>query len=381
MIIAESGKSDYRIVIPSNASDGTRYAAEELAKYLKEICSAELPIVEDNVKPQAKEIVIGRADREGVPSGNNLKNDGYVIRTSGEKLFLTGQNERGNAYAVYGFLEKKLGCRFFTSKIEKIPCCDKIEIPETDEKVIPPFEYRITDWKEIAANPVFALKRGMSNPVGTPVKPMLHHSLCHTLFSFVSPNEFFDTHPEYFSMVNGKRIKDETQLCLTNPDVLRITIERLKETIRSHPECKIFSVSQMDYYNPRQCPECKRIDEEEGSHAGTVIRFVNACADAVKDEFPDVYVETLAYIYTRRPPKITKPAKNVIVCLYSIECCFTHPIRECCVPGVPFKHTVDYDHPFRDDLIGWGKICDNLLVWDYTTNFRFYLTPNINLHV
>lgn len=381
MKLCENGSSPARIVISRAASPGTRYAAEELAKYLKAASGAVFPVVTDDSPPEEREIVLGRTGRAGTPPAGPLKNDGYILRTAGGKLFLTGENERGDVYAVYGFLERKLGFRFYTPSLEKIPRADTLEIPETDEEVIPPFAYRSTSWNGVSADPVFALKRGMSNAQGTPVTPVLPHSLCHTFFRFVSPDEYFDTHPEYFSMVNGRRVRDRTQLCLTNPDVLAITVRKLKETIRQNPECRFFSVSQMDWYNPCECPACRRIDEEEESHMGTVLRFVNACADAVADEFPDVWIETLAYQYTRRPPKITRPSRNVCVCLCSIECCFTHPMRSCRVPVRPFRHLVDWDHPFQEDLEGWGKIAENLFVWDYTTNFRFYLTPNVNLHV
>ena len=381
MELMTSGRSDYRIVIGKDASPGTRYAAEELSKYLSAIGGAALPVVTDEEEPAEKEIVIGKADREGLPSASALKNDGYILRSAGKRLFLTGENERGNVYAVYGLLERHLGCRFFAWDAERVPRRDPLTVPALDETVIPAFAYRSTSWHGVAAFPEFALKRGMSNARGTPVTPVLPHSLCHTLFNFVSPEEYFETHPEYFSMVDGKRVRDRTQLCLTNPDVLSITVGRLKETIRSHPECRYFSVSQMDWYNPCECPACRKIDEEEGSHMGTVLRFVNACADAVKDEFPDVLIETLAYQYTRRPPKITKPRDNVCICLCSIECCFTHPMRSCQVPVRPFKHLVDWDHPFQEDLRGWGKLTNNLFIWDYTTNFRFYLAPMINLHV
>lgn len=374
---------DYRIVIPAGAVAGTRYAADELAKYIKAIGNLDLPVVEDTTAAQKQEIVIGETNREGTPCACNLKNDGYILKTCscGERLFIRGENERGNVYGVYGLLEKYLGCRFYTSEVEKVPTMATIELPCLDESHVSHLEYRLTSWEAISKHAAFSFKRGMNSNAGTPVTPILSHSLCHTVFSFVSPDEFFDTHPEYFSMVNGVRIKSETQLCMTNPEVLEITKKRLRQTILDHPECSIFSVSQMDWYNPCQCPECAKIDAEEGSHMGTMLRFVNACGDSIAEEFPNVSIETLAYQYTRTPPKITVPRPNVLICLCTIECCFTHPMRECRVPVRPFKNLVDYDHPIQDDLIGWGKICKRLLVWDYTTNYRFYLAPMINLHV
>ena len=100
-----------------------------------------------------------------------------------------------------------------------------------------------------------------------------------------------------------------------------------------------------------------------------MLRFVNAVAEAIEDEFPHVAVSTLAYQYTRKPPKLVKPRDNVIVRLCSIECNFAEPL------------THDSNRTFRDDIVGWSKICDRLYIWDYTTDFRHYVQPHPNYYV
>ncbi len=384
--LTKGGQSGYRIVLSAQAGACEQYAAQELARYVEAISGVKLPTVADSAAPQAQEIVIGCADRPGLPCVQELKNDGYVLRTVDERLFIRGQNARGNLYGVYGLLERYLGCRFLAREVEVVPKQEELTLPELDEKQQSPLEYRETYWYEPENFADFAMKRGFNASIEHPFDERYGGSvralgLAHTFFSFLSPEEFFDEHPEYFSLVGGRRIREETQLCLTNPDVKRIVKQRLRETIKAHPECKMFSVSQMDWYNPCQCPECARIDAEEGSHMGTVLRFVNECADSIAEEFPDVVIETLAYQYTRQPPKITKARPNVCVCLCSIECCFTHPLRQCDRISVPFKYIAEPGATFQQDLKGWSKVCSRMMVWDYTTNYRFYLTPMINLHV
>jgi len=100
-----------------------------------------------------------------------------------------------------------------------------------------------------------------------------------------------------------------------------------------------------------------------------MIRFVNAVAEDIEEEFPHVAISTLAYQYTRRPPKYVKPRDNVIVRLCSIEASFSVPLAD------------ERNKPFRDDIIGWSKICDRLYVWDYVTNFRHHIMPHPNLRV
>ena len=386
MELVKGGQSAYRIVISAQAGPDIRYAADELAKYLASISGASLPVVEDGEAPQEKEIVIGSSNRQGAPCTAELKTDGYILKTVGNRLFILGENGRGCVYGVYGLLEAYLGCRFLAREVEVVPTEADISLPELDEAKVSPLEYRETYWYEPERFDGFAMKRGFNASITQPYGEHLGGSiqalgLAHTFFSFLSPEEFFDEHPEYFSLVGGRRIREETQLCLTNPEVKRIVKQRLREAIVAHPECKMFSVSQMDWYNPCECPECARIDAEEGSHMGTVLRFVNECADSIAEEFPDVVIETLAYQYTRQPPKITKARPNVCVCLCSIECCFTHPLRQCDRISVPFKYIAEPGATFQQDLVGWSKVCSRMMIWDYTTNYRFYLAPMINLHV
>ena len=105
---------------------------------------------------------------------------------------------------------------------------------------------------------------------------------------------------------------------------------------------------------------------------GAQLTFVNAVADVVAKEHPGVMVGTLSYQYTRKPPKTLKPRPNVQIQLCSMECCLIHPIDD---PKCPLNA------PFCSDMTGWGKICSNICVWNYNTNFWNYLLPCPNLRV
>ena len=186
----------------------------------------------------------------------------------------------------------------------------------------------------------------------------------HTMFSLVPPEKYFDTHPEYYALMAGKRGK--TQLCLTNPDVLKITIEELGKKMKEKPGAKYWSVSQMDTYGSCECNACKAIDDREGSPSGTMIEFINKVAAA----FPDKVISTLAYQYTRTAPKKIKPASNVNIMLCTIECDRNKPIDSDTSKG-----------SFYCDLRDWSKISDNILVWDYVIQFTNMIAPFPILHV
>jgi hypothetical protein len=125
----------------------------------------------------------------------------------------------------------------------------------------------------------------------------------------------------------------------------------------------MISVSQEDGGGYCQCDKCRAIAKEEGSQMGPLLRGVNAVAAEVQKEYPDFLVETLAYQWSRKPPKTVRPAKNVLIRLCSIEADFAHPLE---------------GQDFGRDLREWSRIADHLFVWNYVTNFSNYLIPQPN---
>ena len=137
--------------------------------------------------------------------------------------------------------------------------------------------------------------------------------------------------------------------------------------MKSTPDATYFSISQNDWGNYCQCPRCQELADREESQMGPVLQLVNRVAEAVADEFPDKRITTLAYQWSRKPPQTLRPRPNVTIRLCSIECCFTHPL-----PGCDYPANVQ----FCKDLEGWSAICDDLWIWNYTTNFRNYYLPH-----
>ena len=318
----------------------------------------------------------------------SLPADGLRISVCDGKITLAGGNGRGVLYAVYRFLEH-LGCRFYAEDTEVIPTLTEeslmtvlpngLEINESS-----PLEFRDLYWIG-TYRPDFAVKLrlnagkagGGSHFRDIPVEwgdciGYAGPHFVHTFEYLIPADEFFDTHPEYFSMINGERTAKHlySQICLSNPDVLAIVVERVKGWLRENPRAKIVSVSQNDSFLKEPyctCPACAAVDAEEGSPAGSIIRFVNAVAEAIEPEFPDVAIDTLAYAYSITPPRLTKPRHNVMVRLCTGDC-MAHPIESC-----------EMNLEIKTCTETWSAMCNRLYVWDYTTDFLQYLAPCPNL--
>jgi hypothetical protein len=379
LVLADNGKSDCQIVLADNASPSTRHGAEELQTFLAQMCGVKLPIVSDAKPMTPCEIILGDNAHLRALGVNvdfkSLGSEGYVIRTVGRRLVIAGSPLRGNLYGVYGFLEDHLGCRWFAPGVSRIPKSARLAVAAIDDRQVPVLEYREPfveecfdgDWS--ARNRMNSSAARLEAKHGGKVKVW---SLAHSFATLVPPEKYFKDHPEYFSLVGGRRIDGYAQLCCTNPEVIRLCIENMREIMRATPDCTVFSVSQNDCFNQCECPKCQEVAKQEDSQMGPVLQLVNHVAKAVEKEFPDKVVQTIAYQWTRRPPKLTCPRPNVVVMLCSIECCFSHPLATC---------DCEANKAFRADVEAWAKIAPRLWVWDYTTDFSQYLLPYPNKRV
>ena len=357
--LVRNGHSAYRIALSGDASANDKKAAGELQKYLNEISGVSVPIINVPEKEEDSLIWIGSAGRvQNFPTGfdwQKFEEDGFCIRTEGTNLIIAGGTAKGSLYGVYSFLEKYLGCRKFSPTVEVIPKRKTITLHPINDTQIPVIKWRVElfyepgygDWQKLD---MYTDNWGL---------------FVHTFSTFVPPDKYFKDHPEYFSKVASGRIPDG-QLCLTNPDVLRIVIQELRERIAKEPDKQFWSVSQNDTFGPCECDECKKINEEEGSPSGTLLAFVNKVAD----EFPDKTISTLAYEYSRAAPKHIKPRKNVNIMLCSIECNRSKSLE-----------ADTGSRSFVKDVMDWTNLTSNIYLWDYVVQFSNYMSPFPNFRV
>jgi len=372
-VIAQKGKASATIVVASQAPDTERHAAAELAHFLKRITGATYEVTFQAPPNRACLFVGKQAARLASAdlSTRALGKDGILIRSIDQGLVLTGDTARGTLYAVYSFLEDSLGCRWWSSKVSSIPYKPTLSIEPTDLRYVPTLEYREVYWTDALRSGDWSA-RNKCNGNGHRLDDKhggreRYQGFVHTFYALIPPDKYFKDHPEWFSQIKGKRKHERAQLCLSNVQMRTELVKNLKQNLRANPAATIASVSQNDWHGYCQCDACAAVDKAEGSPAGSLLRFVNGVADDIKAEFPQVAVSTLAYQYTRKPPQQAKPRDNVIIRLCSIECSFAEPLSD------------ERNAKFRDDIIGWSKICDRLYIWDYTTNFRHYFRPHPNL--
>lgn len=359
------------ILTQKGATAAELHAAEELRDHLQQITRATIPIQKDATSLKANCIVIGQGPLANKLSPSTkwtrLGEEQTLIHSKGDALLVAGGRQRGALYAVYRLLHRYAGCRWWAPWSSTIPVNPKLKFPAIDWSETPAFEYRDTfwfhafdsDWAARNFNNGFNVKTDAAH--GGKIE---YQGFVHTYAGLAPPEQFFKTHPEWYSLINGQRTYVNAQLCTTNQSLRDHIVEEMRKQLRANPRARIASISQNDCYNPCQCPNCRAQAAAEGSDAALVLDLVNYVAEKLEKEFPQVAFDTLAYQWSRHPTKTMRPRKNVIVRLCSIECNFAFSL------GAPENAS------FGDDIRGWSKLTNRLYVWNYCTNFANYLQPH-----
>ena len=357
MTFVKEGKAVSRIIV-ADKDTINRKAADLLQDFVQRISGARLPIVE-NAKAKKGDIVIGQGNTEG------LTEDGFRLATQEGILRISSGGDKGAIYGVVTLLDDYLGVEYYTAHTYTLEKKPTIEIPELDRAENPSFRYRQTQSYAIQEDPIYKMWFRLEEPN----EVFANNLWVHTFDKILPSAEFGESHPEYYSYINGERRPGAaSQWCLTNPEVFEIVAHRVDSIFRANPDKKMISISQNDgNFTNCTCPACKALDEQEGgTPSGSLIHFLNKLAA----RFPDKEFSTLAYLFTMHPPKQVKPLPNVNIMLCDIDCRREVPLTDN-ASGQDFMRAME----------GWSKISDNIFVWDYGINFDCYLSPFPNFPI
>ena len=357
------------IYLAPGAPPAEENAAMELQKGLKRIFGFSAPISRKD--PDRCTFFVGQSPAAGKVLGvadfSLFKPDEILLKKVNGKMYLLGDRPRGTIFAVYEFLERAYGVRFWTAEVEHWPREKKFFLPEIDHRYAPVFLRRYV-YYDLSRKSPFCVKlrnnRYWPGPRWGGTEEII--GFCHTFGLFVPAKKYFAAHPEWFAMLNGKRVSTG-QPCLTSPGFRRALIEGALAALRKRPAPKVISVSQNDGGTTLcECARCTAFIRKHGNKTDLLMDTVNEVADAIAAEFPKVQVETLAYSFTREPPKTVVPRKNVLIRFASGRADQSRPFDS------------DANARNRDFFKAWRKFGNPLAVWTYETNFeRFYMPfPN-----
>ncbi len=307
---------------------------------------------------------------------SKLQSEEWKIQSTKDGVALSGGSARGITYALYHYLEDVCGVIFMNFNEEYIP--ELADLPTKNIKLQgkPAFPYRslgsvhfgkgefnakrrinMSGWYRIAA------EYGGDASAG---RPAPCHSLA-TYYLFNNANK--KAHPEYFSLVNGKRIGGQFvgQLCLSNPGLREEVQKKLYafmdadkkdfEAGKRFSIPQIYDISQNDNQNYCRCANCTAIAKKYGNtQSGLMLDFVNPLAEAAEKKAPGTFITTFAYQYTENLPSNIKARDNVITIL-------------CDTMGNTAAPLTDATNAqSRKKIENWSKI-SKLGFWDYGDQF------------
>lgn len=383
--LAVDGNTPYKILYEKNENKELKSAVSFLAEALQQMIGCEtIEIIEDGNVDKGCFISIGNTQLSENINIDQIENDGYILKVKDDNLIIKGANQSGTKNGIYDFLETKLGCMFLRNDYDYIPEFPTIRLENYDEVINPSIAWRKQFQYEALQNNWYdKLKLN-----GTKAKEGFKEGIyaqwgtwCHTQFQFVPPEKYFDSHPEYFAWINGKRCYQakwhssdmQTHLCLTNEDVYEIVKAGMKSEIQKNPEALYWDFSIMDTpVKVCQCPECNRINTKYQSNSATIIMFINRLAKDLGKEFPNLMFSTLAYQDCINPPVGLEVEQNVV-------------IKLCANPGSQgYSYSVGANKNSKQIkllLESWGNIAKNIVVWDYVVDFNHLLLPFPNYDV
>ena len=421
--LVKDNTSEYTVVIPRNYTEAEEFAAQEFCEFVERATDAVIRITTDDLhsyqKNVSKIISLGNtaalAASEVDTGVGFLNNDGFVIKTEGENLFVFSERDRGTLYGVYELLERFLGIRFVTPDFTHIPKTDEVVLYQMDIVEKPAFEYRNYYTAQLGEDPLFATRKRMiseSTPsvakYGYGMTEDFFDTRMHNTHLYVNYDINHSLHPDWFSdyifegpnageidssiqtpeicMTNG--ITDDGNLSAAPESVAKCMLESLKSNVKAKPNAKYFMIGQMDRTNDNgyqmcSCPRCRRSDRVNGGKSGTLMVLMNVLCDEIekwaKTEFvgqeKEINLVTFAYQDTQVAPvknaerggyepfsELVVPHENLYIRLAPINANYYYGMNS-------DKQQISE----RQMFLTWSALTKNLFVWDYATNYNEFL--------
>ncbi|MDD5599771.1 MAG: DUF4838 domain-containing protein, partial [Victivallaceae bacterium] len=394
--IVSGGRSQALIVIDGNAPKTVEFAARELQNYIKDISGCKLTIKKVSgqddcgIEKDKTYIFVGESPytRSAGISVKQLKADGFKIIARDNWLALLGRDysgppisgmrhpwilsycynpklglntmgETGTLFAVYKFLEKYCGVRWYMpGKLgQVVPTADTIKIGPTDFQEEPDFEYRYLYtclFPKDSSSALWYRRAGF----GARFPVQINHS-------FVYIRNRYPDHPEYLALSNGRRDFKSSclgsgNLCLSEPGTLSAFVSLIREYFNAHPEQDIYPVMPNDGMGAIcECDKCqKQIDNSKGKNgrfSNYVWNFVNRVAKEVAKTHPDRFVGCCAYGPYADPPDFELDP-NVVVMVCKTRKSYMDK-----------KYLVETN----TKIAQWRKKCKTLYIWEYYNYYAF----------
>ena len=397
----------YKILVKKDAGECNVYASQNLQKYIEKTTGITLPIVSDDSIFEPPFFSIGQTLPFAAATGNfdrkTLIHDGFrVFKDKNDNVYFDSLTDRGVMYAVFDFIEKYLGVRFLTARVEHIPTVKEIDIDNLDYVSIPSFAYGgYTAGELFGQNPkrcridydFYAKMRArevytkIPEKIGGPLS-IYGRNGSHNFSYYCPPLKWVDKHPEWYKwtainlnvtpiidLTNG--ITDDGKIDESMKEsVIKVVIDEFKKDIDAHPEVETFVFTQEDSSVEVTHEKHAKLKAKYGS-SGILIRFCNILIKEMNKYAMEKYNKTVklmtfAYSYTRFPPVKEENGKYVPID-ETVRCDDNLVIQFALFGNAYYHYFHEKQRPEIKQIIdGWRSIAKRFWFWAYDIDFAHF---------
>ena len=371
----QNGRTEYKIVTGSRTEENV--AAAFIAQILQEATGAVFEVVPfgENTpwSATAKYIVVG-VEELFENAGLTMPTDelgpsGYYIKSVDESVFIQTQNTFGYQRAATAFLDHVVGYEMYagdTITFEKtgatLPTMEIIERPD--------YDYYVSGNKQSSI-----AQYGMGAVRVSDVFIEVGGETWHNTFKYLPPDVYKEAHPKWYATNNR-------QLCYTArgdaeeyEKMISKVVEVMKGRLIEEPTITNITFTIQDYDDYCVCEKCMEAFEYYGNtFAGAYLAFVNEVDNRIQ-----AYLEEQASL-------TGEPKREFNICIFAYKLTETVPQNIICndtVGVIIAPIYAKYNRSFYNEaniktagvISGWGKICKNLQMWLYETNYAELLYP------
>lgn len=359
LVVAEEGKSNYRIIYSEKANDSTLQAIETFKKNFKMSTGVDILSFSDIVAPQDEEILIGSSNRNksyisSLPL-NEVEN-GYYTGVKDKKWIILANSATALSQGLMDIIVRWGGIKI-NENITQYSLQRKLIIPSAPRIFKPSFTYRQAITPN-ALNPDYRTWNFLT------VDNQKDWGTWEYSMERIFPSEsYFKSHPQYYATVNGKRIPD--QVNFTYPGLQADLEKNLEVWTMAKGRADFWSISPYPNHIVSEDELSVKSINETGSASGALLQLVNDVAAKNKGR---TYAIWLDGPYRKAPSNI-KPANNVMLVLDTKDIDHAVSIGEGPV-----------NESFRSDLKAWKALTDNIAVVSHVTNENRFMMPFPNMY-
>lgn len=389
--LIDNGKSDYVLVIPSEAKEYEVEAAELIQNYIFYSTSANLEIINDSdleLYQNKKFISIGNTSLFcsagiSIPYDEFL-NSGFRLITKNNILFISGSlstNRYGTFYGATEFLSEMIGLEVYAADEINFRYCKSLKMKNFDVTEIPEFDIRKLDFKITRSDISYRKMLRLMDYQDL----RLNIGSSHSHFTILPPLKYYNDHEDWYAGRKNELILiDEEndnsaltlQLCLSNEEMLEEFSQQVALLFKNNPEAELIHLGIMDNLEQCSCDNCEQMKRDYNTtYSGLNIIFSNRVArrvtELVHETEPSrkLRFQIFAYNNSFYPPVHLEKGVYVPDC-QEVMLDDNVQVQFC---GVNLELTEAIDAEVNKDIYqalqNWQLLSKNISIWHYGANF------------